>query len=64
MNLPGGPLPGVLAEIAAVAGEDAALAVAAAHGGTQVYIPPAPARDHWLARLVGHALAKTKDRGA
>lgn len=50
-------LPGALAEIAAVAGEDAALAVAAARGGTQVYIPPAPDRDHWLSRLVGHKAA-------
>ena len=50
-------LPGALAEIAAVAGEDAALAIAAARGGTQVYIPPDPGRDHWLARLVGHKAA-------
>lgn len=50
-------LPGVLAEIAAVAGEDAALAIAADRGGTQVYIPPQPARDHWLSRLVGHKSA-------
>ena len=50
-------LPGILAEIAAVAGEDAALAIAAARGGTQVYIPPDPARDHWLSLLVGHRMA-------
>lgn len=50
-------LPGTLAEIAAVAGEDAALAIAAARGGTQIYIPPAPDRDHWLSRLVGHKAA-------
>lgn len=47
-------LPGVLAEIASVAGEDAALAIARARGGTQIYIPPEPAADHWLSRLVGH----------
>lgn len=51
-------LPGILAEIADIAGEDAALAVAAARGGTQVYIPPVPNRDHWLSRLVGHQAAK------
>ncbi|MFZ5747163.1 MAG: helix-turn-helix domain-containing protein [Pseudomonadota bacterium] len=52
------PLPGVLAEIAAVAGVDAALAIAEARGGTQIYIPPAPDADHWLARLVGHDAAR------
>lgn len=51
-------LPGILAEIAEIAGEDAALAVAAARGGTQIYIPPAPDRDHWLSRLVGQQAAK------
>lgn len=51
-------LPGILAEIADIAGEDAALAVAAARGGTQIYIPPSPPRDHWLSRLVGHQAAK------
>lgn len=50
-------LPGALAEIAAVAGEDNALAIAAARGGTQVYIPPVPDRDHWMSRLVGHKAA-------
>ena len=56
MNAPAS-LPGVLAEIATVAGDDAALAVAEARGGTQVYIPPAPAPDHWLSELVGHDAA-------
>jgi hypothetical protein len=51
-------LPGILAEIADIAGEDAALAVAAARGGTRVYLPPVPGRDHWLSRLVGHEAAK------
>lgn len=51
-------LPGLLAEIAAVAGEAAALAVAEAVGGTQIYIPPEPAADHWLSRLVGHKAAR------
>lgn len=51
-------LPGILAEIADIAGEDAALAVAAARGGTQIYIPPSPDRDHWLSHLVGVQAAK------
>jgi hypothetical protein len=46
-------LPGILADIAEVAGEDAALAVARARGGRQIYIPPRPANDHWLAQLIG-----------
>ncbi|MBV2147905.1 hypothetical protein KRZ98_06320 [Sphingobium sp. AS12] len=51
------PLPGVLAAIADVAGEDAALAIAQARGGTQIYLPPAPGADHWLSQLVGHDAA-------
>lgn len=46
-------LPGILAEIADVAGEEAALAVARVRGGTQIYIPPKPANDHWLCKLIG-----------
>jgi hypothetical protein len=46
-------LPHVLDEIARIAGEDAARAVAGAVGGVQVYIPPAPDADHWLSKLVG-----------
>ncbi len=58
-TLPPLVLPGALAEIAAVAGEEAALAVAAERGGTIVYIPPSPSSEHWLTRLVGlkHARA-------
>lgn len=51
-------LPGVLAEIADVAGEDAALALARAVGGTMVYFPPVPANDHWLCRLIGREEAR------
>lgn len=51
-------LPGVLGEIARVAGEEAALAIAEARGGTEIYIPPSPARDHWLSRLVGQEAAR------
>lgn len=51
-------LPGVLAEIAEVAGEEAALLLARTLGGTQVYIPPVPANDHWLCRLLGREEAR------
>lgn len=47
------PLPGVLAEIAAVAGEAAALKVAMAKGGTRAYFPSRPAAGHWLVEAVG-----------
>lgn len=50
-------LPGALGEIASVAGEEAALAIAQARGGTEVYIPPKPDRDHWISQLVGHEAA-------
>lgn len=51
-------LPGVLAEIAEVAGEDAALAIARVRGGTEIYVPAVPANDHWLCRLIGRDEAK------
>lgn len=51
-------LPHVLAEVAAVAGYDAALKLAQARGGTQIYLPPNPGRDHWLSRLVGFDAAR------
>lgn len=51
-------LPGVLAQIANVAGEDAALAIARARGGTQIYIPPEPGPDHWMTKLIGREAAK------
>ncbi|MDZ4307540.1 hypothetical protein [Allopontixanthobacter sp.] len=50
-------LPGVLGIIAAVAGDDAAVAVARARGGTQVYFPPVPPEDHWLSALIGQEQA-------
>lgn len=46
-------LPGVLGEIAEVAGDDAALAIAKVRGGTEIYVPPNPGPDHWISRLVG-----------
>lgn len=51
-------LPGVLRQIANVAGEEAALAIAAVRGGTQVYFPPRPANDHWLCQLIGPEAAE------
>lgn len=42
-----------MAEIADAAGVEAAWALAAAHGGTTVYIPHVAGPDHWLTELVG-----------
>ena len=47
------PLPGVLGEIADVAGLAAALAVAREMGGRRAYFPATPKADHWLVRAVG-----------
>ena len=58
MSIPADPLPQVLADIAMIAGEEAARRVAGAVGGTQVYIPPQPGPDHWLAKLVGLEAAR------
>lgn len=46
-------LPELLAEIADVAGLEAALAIAEAKGGQRVYLPPYPKADHWLVATVG-----------
>lgn len=51
-------LPAILAEIAEVAGYEAALAIADVRGGTQIYIPPVPDADHWLCRLIGVEAAR------
>lgn len=45
--------PGVLADIAAVAGDGAALAVALAKGGGPAYFPSSPGENHWLTLAVG-----------
>lgn len=58
MTMPADPLPQVLADIARIAGAEAARRVALAVGGTRVYIPPIPGPDHWLTKLVGHAAAR------
>lgn len=50
-------LTGILGQIAEVAGEAAALRLAAAKGGTQIYVPPAPGPDHWLTQMVGQDAA-------
>lgn len=46
-------LPGILSEIAEIAGEASAVAIADLRGGTQVYFPPVPGDDHWLCHLIG-----------
>jgi len=46
-------LPGVLREIAEVAGLPAALAIAEAKGGTRAHFPVRTAQGHWLPELVG-----------
>jgi len=51
-------LPGILAEIADVVGFEAAMAIADARGGTQVYIPPEPDAAHWLSQLIGGEAAR------
>lgn len=53
-------LPGVLAEIAEVAGETAALMIAAKHGGRRVYFPSVKAlhEGQWLFECVGAEMAR------
>lgn len=46
-------LPAVIAEIAEVAGTDAAWALAVERGGREVFIPAKSPDDHWLSKLVG-----------
>lgn len=46
-------LPAVIAEIADVAGLDAAWALAYEKGGTTVFIPPKVTTNHWLVKLIG-----------
>lgn len=47
----------LLAEIASVAGEIAAVQLAAYAGGTRVYIPVRTADNHWLVQCVGRKAA-------
>jgi hypothetical protein len=46
-------LPGILGEIADIAGKDVAFLIAESHGGTRVSIPPRAQPEHWLTELVG-----------
>lgn len=48
-------LPGILAEIAEIAGREAAELVAQSKGGCRVYMPPSAGlrSDHWLAAVIG-----------
>ena len=51
-------LPAVIAEIAEIAGPEAAWALARAKGGTRVFIPAEAKADHWLVELVGIEAAR------
>jgi hypothetical protein len=50
-------LPGILREIADVAGLPAALAIAEVKGGTRVHFPARAPDGHWLPELVGREAA-------
>lgn len=52
-------LPALLAEIAEVAGIDAALAIAEAKGGQEVFIVSRLRPDNWLVKAVGWQKAET-----
>ena len=56
-------LPGLLGEIADIAGAAVALEIARSHGGTRVTIPPRAEPDHWLTELVGLEIADRICRG-
>jgi hypothetical protein len=51
-------LPLIIAEIAEIAGIDAAWAIARAKGGTTAFIPKRPLQGHWLVELVGMDAAR------
>lgn len=50
-------LPGILADIADIAGFEVAYEIARSHGGTRVSIPPRAVEGHWLTELVGFETA-------
>ena len=52
------PLTGVLADLAAAAGEDAALALAEAFGGRSLYVPARIRSYHPIARAIGFEAAR------
>lgn len=51
-------VPQVLAEIAAVAGWDAAWTLARAKGGQQIFIPARATARHWMTKLIGMEAAR------
>jgi len=52
------PLPGLLGDIEAAAGREAAMMLARARGGSRVHIPGQAREGHWLVNLVGMAAAE------
>ena len=56
-------LPGILADIAEIAGDVAALKIAQSRGGTRVDLPPFAKEGHWLTDLVGFEAADKICRG-
>jgi hypothetical protein len=52
------PLPGLLNEIATVAGHERALALAVARGGTRFTVPKVAREGHWLVALIGPEAAR------
>lgn len=51
-------LPAILREIAEAAGIEAAMALVADYGGTEVYLPHRPGPEHWLVVCVGRKAAE------
>ena len=51
-------LPGMLSIVARIAGVDAALRLAEAHGGTRLYVPRDVRPGHELARVLGVQAAR------
>lgn len=57
MTRPKRRLPGLLAEIADIVGEDAAIAIAEAKGGFRAHFPRKVSEDHWLVAAFGRDVA-------
>jgi DNA-binding NarL/FixJ family response regulator len=49
--------PGILAQVAAAAGDEAALALMRARGGMRCYIPARARAGHWMTELLGEQAA-------
>jgi len=56
-------LPGILADIADIAGPDIAFRIAQSRGGTRIAIPPRAVPGHWLTELVGLEIADSICKG-